>query len=372
MPFNITKVVGETLVKATLADPVTTDEANVVSRGASKALLVVSHPSTAYSTISAWLSNPTYSTQMARTLGFTGTPEVIYAENVEWVGTAVDGTWVLNSTTGPQAGTYCIDGYETRHGDTLRLAHGTTDFDLSTMTALSGFIYIDNWSVAGTKEIGISWVDSADDLVGTRLSLADYIDTTTFGEWLPISIPLEDFAVTSVVRSLWVDIIKLGAGDAIDFRLDEIALQEAGGPITYSMYPPVDTSVRLTQLKCTMVDNWVGAANSGDMPNLSYDKFLGMDRLTKGILIKLYSGGQLVAVESVRDVRDMLSRAGATFGPAIQDTENTMVSVLWNFQDGVLMNYTDGDRVEVVIQDNMSELLDLKVHGTMRIESSTS
>lgn len=351
-------------LKSRIIDPSTGAEAAVVHDHHNKpALLVATRPYKSYNIYSDWFTNPTHSNQIAQNVGFSGTPEVIYDENDNWTTSSVTGSWIFNSTSSPHGGIYCIDGYSTGNNDEMKLVR-SSDLTMSSVVAVTGYVYIGAWSTSGTKELGIKFANSSGSTVGNRVNVGEYINKYSFGTWQQFNIPISNFGASGLgIRELRFDTVDLGPGNPIDFRLDDIQLEESGGGLTYTLNPPTGSLAYLREIRGTFIDEWTGNATNGDMPNLSYNKIVGLDNLVNGIIFRIYSGGMLASSYTVNNISDMLSQTGSEIVTAFQDDTNTFLSISWKFPRSILLHSSLDDKIDITIQDNMSGLISLKMQG---------
>jgi hypothetical protein len=326
------------------------------------ALIVATRPYREYMFQDTRFFNDTYSANMAQSVGYGGSPEIVYDENDNWVASALSGTWTFNSTDNPQAGTYCIDGASATDNNEFKLRR-SSDLIISHV-AVTGYIYVEEWGSKGTKELRIFFTDSNGAQVGNTLSISSYVDKQLYDTWQKFQIPIEHFLVGGqTVRELHFRHIDNHPQGDLDYRLDTIQIEESGGAITYTLEPPAGSHAYIREMQGTFIDNWVGSPTNADMVNLSYDQILGRSKLTNGILIKYYLQGQLAGVENLKCIGDMIGRAGSEITAAIQDTTNTLISISWKYELGNMFHGHLGDRIEIVIQDDMSNFLSFYVSG---------
>ena len=98
------------------------------------------------------------------------------------------------------------------------------------------------------------------------------------------------------------------------------------------------------------------------MPNLSYNKFLGMDAIVEGLKFEIYRDDELVTGTSlqVASLGAMLALPDARITNAIADGTNTLISVERKLSVPLILKAEEGDELRVTLNDNFSVLLMMK------------
>lgn len=154
------------------------------------------------------------------------------------------------------------------------------------------------------------------------------------------------------------------AGD--DVKEIDIAMNKSGSlasPISYKVQPVASERFQLTRILITMLDGT--AMDDG--------KFGGLDLLANGVLIRISENGKMRTLthwKSNSDLKDdMFDVVYSDKAPAGEFG----LSGRWTFTKGqfvVDLNGANGDYLEVLIQDNLTGLLDFEVKAQGRLFGS--
>lgn len=153
------------------------------------------------------------------------TTEVIYDENVEWVGSYTGtGTVVFNSAANPFQGPFSIEATNIENGLKIRLTRGS-DFDVSTVQTLGKQLDLKAQMFAG-QNIGVTFLNSAGSAISTELILnfdksstiyqfiGEALNQFTFTSFLARSIEFRYIRTKGAIiySGFYLDIIKLEGG----------------------------------------------------------------------------------------------------------------------------------------------------------------
>jgi len=343
--------------------------------GEDDALVVATRDLKTYDDLLRPFTNATYGVDMNQDPSYGGSPRLIYDEDTgpaaEWTTSAVTGTWTFDSTTQAYSGSKSIDATATVNEETMSLT--STSFDLSPYTTLTGHIYLTAWSTLGTKGVNIYGWDGG--LVGNSVDIGDYINTTELGIWQAFGIPLSAMGLTnSTIDSIRFTTVDIGPGLPPDYYLDRLDLQEIGGPIEYTMTPVEETWVYVDSIEVIMADAYAGVVDTGEanhyptMPGLSYDQLLGEGPLASGILYQRINAGGIEFSATIKQLSDMLQYPYSRLINTVSDGTNTMIAIHMGFGEPAILKAEDEDRLRIVIQDDLTGLLLLRMTAGGRVE----
>ncbi len=315
------------------------------------------------------LINSTYGVAMNQN----GSGTITITENIHdgtdnnyWTASTVSGNWTFNSTdeNHTPAGTKSIDGTSANNNHRCRIDKGS-DLDLTPYLNLTGWIFIENWSTGGAlKDIELDFKDSGANTVGNLIRLSGYVNTTLFNEWQQFTIPLSDMGVVNqTIRSLDINNRDQGGGPAPNFYIDDIDItgQSAGqSDLTYSISPPTGTNLHVRRVKFLMRDN-VSYTSSGQHA-FDTSGFLGVNKLTNGILANFTSRGLITGSAVVREFTDWMWFPQFENLQSGSDGTNTWLTFEITFRDegGLTLRSDEEASLNYVIRDDLSELSDFK------------
>ena len=314
--------------------------------------------------------NTTYGSQMAQD----GTSTATITENINnggdnayWTpanlsGGSFDFTSTDSFTGWPVDGTQSIDGTGTNNNSLARIDKGST-LDLTPYLTLRGSIYITAWSSNGTKQVLVGFQDSSNVDVGIKVDIGSYIDVNLTNTTQNFTIPLADMSVEGLtIQSLMIDPVDIGAGQAPNFYLDVLKLQDAGEGIEFMVSPGEGEDYNVTKLSITMEGPYIVANQEGAFGKSG---FLNVSSLAQGILLGATSNGSPRAERSllVKDLRDWMQFPQVSSVFSGTDGTNTWVNFVLDFSNegGVPLRSDKREALTYRIQDDMSGLTDLKV-----------
>ncbi len=359
-----------------------TDIANSISArvnadvGEEEALVVATRPLKTFTAQREFFTNPTYGADMNQNIAVGGTPDVIYAENVEWTGAAVSGTWNFAYTSQTHAGTYAVDGSSTVNNSLAQFTRGSI-LDFSGYTAISGWIYITTWPTTGTKEIELyGWVDGTSTETGVRVNIGDYCDILTHNAWQQFLIPLADMELASaVIDAFRIRVVDQAQGAAPDFYLDDLQVEQTGAlnPQTYTVRPDNGSWFHVDGTMIVVADAYTGIITGTTttyptFPGLSYNKILGVTALTNGIQYQRIRNGETIDSQNTHQISDWLSFPNARIQNAVSDGTNTLITIYVPFSHTEVLKAEDNDEMRIIIRDRLDYLLVLRMAASGKKE----
>jgi len=324
-------------------------------------LQVGTSPATKYEPQSRFMVDSNGSPLMNINGAASGATEGIHdgTDSVLWTATALSGTWDFASTAQAASGTKSIDATAVSNGDQAVITR-STPLTATNYTIMTGKVYLTTYN--STKNT----IDFSGRLAGVQsgisINIGDYIDPSLLNVWQSFQIPVSVFEATSAIDELLITITATGTPPA--FYLDEIDLREGGG-IIYSTNLSLGEVFEYNRLDILMVDAYTGittvagATENATMTNLSYDQFLGVPQLTTGITFQRQVFGEVLTSGNVKGLGDTVL-GGARIMSVASDGTNTMLHLRLEFADWVRLSEPDGDELVVIINDDLTGLIDFK------------
>ncbi len=291
-----------------------------------------------------------------------------YVINPIWTGNAVQGTWNFADSGKVTITTANNNDEALFNTDTIR-RWGMDDF-----TALTGKVDLDTYdSTLNTIliEFGVNGVT-----VGNNVNLNDIIDIGDFAEQ-SFSIPLSSFGlVAQEINDLRITITRSG-GTRPTIKFDDLQIEgiEGVNPATFISKTPFGTIFHVQEVRAQFIDNISGTVTgladgteNATMPGLSYNKILGVSKLTNGIVVTRVQDGIVKDAFVFRQLSDLLT-AGGEVRSLFSDGTNTFLSVTITFPEPIVMNGNTDSFISITINDDLSGLLQFtaSVRGSIEI-----
>lgn len=303
-------------------------------------------------------SNDEVGFEMAIDGSFGGTPEVIHngIDSVEWLGSNIVGAKVtFNSTEQKHSGSNSVKVNKANVGNIWQFYKGS-NLTLSAWQAFSLWIYVESgWTVGDS--FSFYGYDTGTGLqVGDAVNLADHFNELDFGVWQKLSIPLTEMNLeTGTIDALRMECTaKSGAG--VVFYVDDMQVEETSGLVTFKIEAPQGTKFIIDQFRFTFIDALSTTLIANSMPNISYNKILGLSKLDNGIGFSRLKNGEIVFNAVITCLADS-TRGGAMLENVFSDGTNTHVTLATSFREAVTLDSRFGDNIAVTVQDDLSDLI---------------
>ena len=359
-------------IKSLITDPSTGIQASVVDGEEKSAVVVATRPLKVFENKIEFFTNIDYGYNMNVEAGFSGTPEYIHngTDNIYWTASAVVGGWVFNSADQAHTGTKSIDATSVVDSDVAQVVKGSS-INLTDKVAITGWIYITEWSDKGTKKIYLfGWDTTTALLVGNVVDLKNYIDMGLIGVWQKFAISLSDVGlVNEIIDAIRIKIVDIGPGNAPKCYFDDIQIEETGERIEFNIVPNESTWLHVNTYSIFIADACTSVLADATMPYFSYDKLLGMSALSTGILYQTCVGRKITLSFPFRDLGDILMFPGATIGSHGSDGTNTFLKILVDLKEPIILKPENEDRISFVVSDNLSPLLKLVISANCKEET---
>lgn len=300
-------------------------------------------------------------------------------DNAYWTASAIVGTkWTIDSTdqNHTAGGSKSIKYTNGSINDILQILN-TSDVVLTDYNFLTLWIYIDNNWAAGDSVAIYGWDSGTGTIVGNSVALEDYFTFGNFGVWQKITISLSDLNLTGkTIDAVRIEIIaKIAVSPT--FYLDDIQLEgttEEAGAGTFKIMPDKGTWFYIDKITVAIADAYTaiiatGAnTNNATLPGLSYNKILGETALSSGILYQRIQDGEIEFSVIIKQLSDLLQLPGARLINTISDGTNTFLSIDIEYSESIILKAENNDILQMVINDNLSGLLLLRMSVTGRTE----
>jgi len=360
-----------------IADPFTKKVARVNSlAGETDGLVVATRSLKSYMNFVEHLTNPTYGIDMNKGTAYGGAPDNVHngTDNAYWTGSAVIGTWTFDSIAQAHGGTKSVDGTATVNGDIAQFAKGG-DVVLTGYVAITGWIYITAWSTQGTKQLLIQGYDVGVGYVGISVNIGDYVNIGILGSWQQFAIPLTDMDLGgATIDALRLTVVELGPTTSPNFYIDDLQIEQTGAPLEYLLKPQPGTWYHVQRVKFIIADAFTGiitvagATENASLVGLPYDALLAESALTIGVICQQIQAGESTDVLIIKQLSDILNHPGTELTNIIGDGTNTYLTAEIIVSEPIVLKSEDLDMLRVLIQEDLSGLLMLRVSVAGKVE----
>lgn len=358
-------------IKSVIIDPGTGKQAAVVDSEEKNALVVATRPLKTYSIKVKFASNPNYGYNMNVAGGFGGTPEHVHngTDNIYWTASSIVGTWVFNSTTQAHTGTKSIDATSTSNSDIAQIVRGSM-ISLINRVAITGWLYVSNWNDKDIKRIDVfGWDTTTSLMVGNAVNLREYTDVGLIGSWQKFVLPLSSMdLVDETIDAIRIETIDIGAGNPPSYYLDDIQIEETSNNIEFDIVPDYNTWLYVNDINIYLVGACTTTLTDATMPYLSYDKFLGVESLSGGILYKGVTGGKTRFTIPFKNISDFLMFPRARIDGYGSDGTNTFLKICIDLEYSFPLQAENGDKISFTVTDDLSGLLKLIISSNCKEE----
>lgn len=331
-------------------------------------LVVFTEPLRDYVQKSAFALNSTYGFEMAQDGAFGGTPDIVHvgvSDGVNWTGSnIVGGKGDFNSGDRANSGTVSVKWDNMALNDIIEFDKGS-DIAVSDHVAISMFVNIDkDWSAGDS--ISLYAYDTGTSLtVGNEVLLENYVNEFDFDVWQNAVIPFNDLGL-SVVD---FDAIRLahtgkGGGKSPKFYIDDFRVESIGTPLSFSITPEVGEIFTVSSVTLTFIDDVSNTLTNASTQNISYDKFLGLDKLPNGLLLVRIQNGVVKSSSIATCAGDFTTIVGAKIGDNYGDGTNTVLSFDIKFTVPVPLDPRTDDALVFTVRDDLTDLISLTALAT--------
>lgn len=324
-------------------------------------LMVYTEPFRDYIAQTKPMADSTGSIEANKNAAFSGTPDGVHngGDNAYWTASALSGTWDFASTTVAQQGSASIDATSTVDNSVAQFERSSS-INAANYAAITGYIYITGWPGGGGAKDVLLRVREAGADIGNSVNLSNYINTGILNSWLKFSIPFEDLVLGSNdFDQILITTRSTGGGSAPDYYLDTIQVEETGS-YTFSVIPDNGTKLHVSRLSMVMVDAYNGTLADSSHPNIKYNQFLGVSKLSNGINFRLVTDGITRFNGIFKQHADFLTFPGLTTTSG-GDATNTWIKYDILFDYPFVLDSRTSDSFTMTLSDDLSGLLYFRV-----------
>ena len=283
-----------------------------------------------------------------------------YEINPIWVGTAVQGTWNFADSSKVTI-TSANDNDNANFGNDT---NQSWDVSKNGFTTLTGLVDLDTYNPT-TNDIVISF-DLNGTAVGDSVSLNNIIDTANFTEQA-FAIPVAEFNFggDTIINGLTI-LVERAGGAKPTIKFDTIQWEETGDQLEYTVTPTGVERFHVTELRVALVDALAGTVTDGTMPGIDYSQLLGVTALSNGVVLQGTQNSKVIFSEVLTQLSSFLS-TGWEIVNAISDGTNTLVTVLLDFPEPLILDGGANDFLSFKINDDLSGLIEFTAtaHGAL-------
>lgn len=302
-------------------------------------------------TLKPFLNND-FGSEMNQNVSFGGNPALIFdggSGGVEWVGSGPN-TWDFSDN-----GKVTVD-----HGpnNSQALFQSPTLINTSVFSALTGKVDLDNYTPA-TQDVFFQFQISGVP-VGDFVSMNAFINVGDFSEQ-SFAIPLTSFNLAGVDVNQFTMTIQRSGGHNPHVSFDDFTIQETGTPLKYTVRVLESEVYYINQINFLFVDditgitNVSGSAENATVPNLSYDKLLGLDQLVNGIIFTRLQNDKKVINLNAKNIVDFLSFS--VILDHVSDGTNTILTMSVVLDEPIILDGKTNDELSLTINDDLTGLI---------------
>lgn len=332
----------------------------MIKRNGEQGPVVFIDPLREYEANTAFAFNRNFGIEMARDFSFTGTPVGVHngIDSTLWTAVSVIGTkYTFNSTDQFNSGAASVKSNKASVGNVMEFDRGS-NLDLSNYVAITMYIYVDNgWSPSNTDSMSVCGWDTATlAIVGVAVRIEDYFNETEFGIWQKVTIPLGDMALSGeTIDAIRIEVIARSGGGPL-YYIDDFQIENTGGSEIFKAEAPRGKKFLVESLSFLFIDALDTTLASNSMPNLSYDKILGLPTLPNGIVFQRTSKGEVLFSANIKSISDSI-RSGGNLKNIISDGTNTSITLETVFMEPLVLDARKADAISIIISDDLSGLI---------------
>lgn len=315
-------------------------------------------------------TNPIYGINLNVDGSVSGVPLAIHdgTDTSLWTGSnIVGGKITFDSTNRPRTGTKSVEVLNPVTNDEWQFDNGASQ-DLSSYTSVSFWVNVDqDWN--GADQVNFyGWDTALNQIVGVEVDISNYFTPTDFDVWQQVIIPLSDMSLegSAIYAFRFRQIARTGKSGL--FYIDDFQLEQTGGAITFSIKPPKNDVWDIHNLQFTFVDDYAGTHTNASMPDIPYDGILGLNTLGVGFRIRRVVDGVVTFSAVIQDFVDFIATPAPKQWMHGSDGTNTWVMIEVDFPDRFRLVGDDDDRLEIVIQDDMTGLTRFNVGANFAVK----
>ena len=323
--------------------------------------IVYTHPYVNDLSAGTFFVNPVHGVDMNKDGAFAGTPDKIHngIDDILWTGSALSGTWDFNSAVQKKTGTYSVDATATTNNSEALFTRSST-INLGNYLAVTGHIYITDWSTAGSaKEVELRIRNGGVD-VGNTILLRDFLNVGLFNTWQKFTIPIDLLGTGPAdIDEMVIKTVDNGGGQAPSYYLDDMQWEETAGSLSYSLPVPPGFEFFLEEISFAAAGPLDSTLANGTTQNIPYDKFVG-ETLTNGVLLQVQSDEGLFNAAIFTNHIEFMTTPAMEFQSG-GDATNTWVRYYTRYKSPPSVSGDKNGKFTVIINDDLSNLLYFRV-----------
>lgn len=261
----------------------------------------------------------------------------------------------------------CVDAVDAKENDVFQMTRPGGDLDLATYVSITGYIYVTKWKNEGIEMLG--WDDGESMIVGNVVNINDYIDNT-LNEWQKFTILLSDMGLSDITSGF--DAIRISPQHKDSkFFFDYLEIQEGGtvDPTIYTIEPDKGTWLHVHSFMWSIADELDTTLENNSMPNLSYNKILGVSELATGISYQRIQNEVIQSSANIKSLTDILQWPGTEIKSLMRDETNAYLTIETVFTEPIVLKSEHNDQLRLVINDSTAGLLLLRATCGCRTET---
>ncbi len=235
----------------------------------------------------------------------------------------------------------------------------TSDLTIANYVAISGWINIDSdWADADSIDMYCYDTASATE-IGQRVHIEDFISIGEFDSWQSFAVP---FSVLDIENEGTFDAVRFqvtarDGAKSPKFYIDDLQVEQTGTPLVFKAVTPKGTRFHITELRIRMEDTFDSTLANATIPNIPLYAFLGVARLTNGIVFRRVQVGKTAFSVTLRDLSDFMS-TGSNLINVTGNAATTGFTLLVEFPVPIVLEGGDGENfLSFTISDDLSGLL---------------
>jgi hypothetical protein len=341
-------------------------------------LVVATRDHKTYATKTVFFTNDTYGREMAQD-GAYGVGAVLIHDGTDtgaWTFSEPVGIkWVADSTAQFYAGAKSMLSDNTNVNDIMQVINNVGPGDDIVLNgnyvAVTLWIYVGSSWITGDSFSLYAHLNGSP--VGNKVLLEDYFNFDDYDIWQYVNIPLTDMGLsTATIDAFRIENESRAGAKSPTFYIDEWYLQASGGAIEYIVQPDLGTWFHVTSFRTLFVDAYSADNADSTVPNLSYEKILGMTP-TAGYVYRRFKEGNSDPFFEARitNLMDLLSFPSQTITDVISDGTNTLLALTDEYTARVpfVIKADDVDYLSFTVEDNFSQLLFFRISVTGYVEN---
>jgi len=362
------------MIHSNITDNKTRKSANVVetqSKDDNYSLIVSTLPLRTFKNDVRFFVSDVYGVDMNINTASTGSSDKVYnADDTLWSASDIVGgaktTFVSGDQNHTGGGNNSLKVDNSPTGDIYQLAEGNTGITVGDYVSLSMWIYVDkDWGVGDSVSV-YGWDTTTNTQVGNKVYLETLFNYSSYDVWQKIVVPFnllgfEDGSIVDALRFKQED----NAGKSPKYYLDDIQFERNGAPVEFTLEAEDGSWLYVDTYTISIVNSIASTLADATMPNLDYNSLLGVS-LDVGLTYKRTEAGEIVFTQTAGSLMGVLELPGTNINAVGSDGTNTFITINVVHPEPLLLKSEDSDVISWTVNDNLSDLLQLKISAGCR------